>query len=76
MQTIRSTTRAHGGAEHANALSRVLSALRGGLDRFVEAQARTNEIARLRAMSDEDLARLGLRRDRIVQHVFRNRLNL
>jgi uncharacterized protein YjiS (DUF1127 family) len=33
------------------------------------------EVERLTALSDAELARLGLRRDQIVQHVFRNNMH-
>lgn len=42
--------------------------------RAIERQARTDEIRRLEAMSDRELAARGIRRDRIVHHVFRDRL--
>ena len=35
-------------------------------------QTRMNRIARLNAMSDAELAELGIERDRIVHHVFRD----
>ncbi|ROT99122.1 DUF1127 domain-containing protein [Histidinibacterium lentulum] len=35
--------------------------------------ARTDQIERLQALSDADLARKGLRREDIVRHVFRDR---
>ncbi len=36
------------------------------------AEARLREVARLRALPDAELAKLGLTRDTIVQHVFRD----
>lgn len=40
---------------------------------YLEAQSRGTEIARLQAKSDDELAHLGLTRDGIVAHVFRDR---
>ncbi|PWE31044.1 hypothetical protein C4N9_04650 [Pararhodobacter marinus] len=45
-------------------------------DALIEARSRRNEIERLQKMSDTQLARLGLTRDGIVQHVFRDHLGL
>lgn len=41
---------------------------------MAEQSPRMREIDRLQAMSDADLAALGLTRDRIIQHVFRDRI--
>lgn len=35
-------------------------------------QTRLNRISRLQALSDSELAKLGIERDRIVHHVFRD----
>ncbi|MSU90178.1 DUF1127 domain-containing protein [Rhodobacteraceae bacterium 2CG4] len=40
------------------------------------ASGRMQELERLQAMSDEELAELGLRREDIVRHVFRDRLHV
>lgn len=37
-----------------------------------EADSRMQEVYRLRAMSDTELAKIGLTQDRIVHHVFRD----
>ncbi len=37
-----------------------------------ESEQRLNKVRRLQALSDEELARRGLTRDRIVHHVFRD----
>lgn len=42
------------------------------LMRLAEAQARTAEVERLGAKSDAELARMGLEREDIVHHVFRD----
>ncbi|MBK5946362.1 hypothetical protein CCR83_07895 [Rhodobacter veldkampii DSM 11550] len=44
-----------------------------GINAYVERQSRVQEIDRLNAMSDEELLKLGIRRERIAQHVFRDR---
>ena len=43
---------------------------------YAEKQARTEQIAELRALSDEELAQRGLSRDTIVHHVFSDKLYL
>ncbi|MEO0991432.1 MAG: DUF1127 domain-containing protein [Pseudomonadota bacterium] len=43
---------------------------------LAEANARTREIEELKAMSDADLRKLGITRDRIVHHVFRDLLHV
>ena len=42
------------------------------LEAFAEARSRRDQIAELEAKTDAELARMGLRRDRIVHHVFRD----
>jgi uncharacterized protein YjiS (DUF1127 family) len=39
---------------------------------YMERSSRLVEIDRLNAMSDEELAKIGVRRDRIAYHVFRD----
>ncbi len=39
---------------------------------YVARRARTDQIEALEAMSDTELAALGIRRDQIVQYVFRD----
>jgi uncharacterized protein YjiS (DUF1127 family) len=41
-------------------------------DGYVARRARTDRIQALEAMTDTDLAALGIRRDQIVQYVFRD----
>ena len=43
-----------------------------GLNAYMNARTRQAEIAALEAKSDEELAKMGLSRDRIVHHVFRD----
>lgn len=51
----------------------VLAGARRWLERYMERHARTDEIRALHAKSDADLARMGLERDNIVRHVYRDR---
>ena len=46
------------------------------LERVGERHARTAQIAALHAKTDAELAAMGLTRDKIVAHVFRDRLGL
>lgn len=54
-------------------LSRLSAALGEGLVDILETGARLREVARLRAMSDAELALHHITRDEIVPHVFRDR---
>lgn len=47
-----------------------------GINAYLELRARTQEIEALNALSDEELAKRGLTRDRIVHHVFRDKFVL
>lgn len=51
-------------------LKRGLSAIFMGLINVAEANPRYRQIQQLQALSDEQLAKKGLRRDDIVMHVF------
>lgn len=44
-----------------------------GVNAYLERQSRIAEIERLAALGDDELAALGIERDRIVQHVFRDK---
>lgn len=44
-----------------------------GFNAYLELRSRSAEIAALNRLSDADLAAMGLARDRIVAHVFRDR---
>lgn len=50
------------------------TALGQGLNAYIETRSRSAELQRLFDMSDAELARIGLTRDGIVAHVFRDRL--
>ncbi len=45
-----------------------------GFNAYLERRGRIEEIARLNAKSDADLAALGVQRDGIARHVFRDML--
>jgi len=49
------------------------AALGQGINAYMERNARVREIERLSAMSDEELLKLGVRRERIAYHVFQDR---
>jgi hypothetical protein len=57
-------------------LDRVSAAIGRGFNAVLKARARTGEIERLEAKSDAELAAMGLTRDRIVHHVFRDLLHV
>ena len=53
-------------------LGRALRAFGKAFSMQAGMQTRMNRISRLNAMSDAELAELGIQRDRIVHHVFRD----
>lgn len=55
-------------------LARLWQGLLGGMTAYIERKARTERIARLRALSDTELARLGIERRDIPRYVFRDRV--
>lgn len=57
-------------------LGTALRALGAAIERLAEARSRRDQIERLSALSDAQLKALGLRRDQIVAHVFRDRIGL
>lgn len=46
-----------------------------GFNAYLERLSRADQVRRLDAMSDDELARIGIGRDEIVRHVFRDKLN-
>lgn len=46
------------------------------IERIAEANSRQDEIKQLQSLSDEELARRGIRRDRIVYYVFADRIGI
>lgn len=57
-------------------IDRFFASLGQGFNAYLEARTRRDQIERLQLMSDAQLAELGISRDRIVHHVFRDRLGL
>jgi Domain of unknown function (DUF1127). len=57
-------------------IDRFFASLGQGFNAYLEARSRRDQIERLQVMSDAQLARLGITRDRIVHYVFRDRLGL
>jgi len=57
-------------------LTRLLQALGDSLAALTEARSRRDQIERLQALSDAQLLAMGLRRDQIVAHVFRDTLGV
>ncbi len=55
------------------ALRRFFRGIGNGMVTYMERQSRAGQIQRLQAKSDAELARMGLNRDQIVRHVFRDR---
>lgn len=53
---------------------RLLDAFRRGSQRYIDRHSRRAQIEALEAKSDEELAKLGITRDRIVHYVFADRL--
>lgn len=52
----------------------VFASIAQGLGRYIESHSRVAEVERLNGLTDAELAAMGLRRDRIVHHVFSDRL--
>lgn len=57
----------------SKSLRDMIRRLGAALDRALETGARSAEIARLAAKSDDELARMGLTREGIFAHVFHDR---
>ena len=55
-------------------VGRILSAIFNALTRIAENNPRYKKMKQLSAMSDEQLAEIGLRRDDIARHVYGDRL--
>ena len=53
---------------------RLFARLGQGFNAYLELRGRSAEIGALNRLSDAELAAMGLTRDRIVAHVFRDRL--
>lgn len=57
-------------------IDRFFASVGQGFNTYLEARSRRDQIERLQVMSDEQLANLGIKRDGIVQYVFRDRIGL
>lgn len=55
-------------------LSRLFTALGAAIDAYGEARSRRDQIEALERLSDAQLTAMGIRRDMIVHHVFRDRI--
>lgn len=53
-------------------MNKFFAGIGNSLVKYSERHSRADQIERLRAKSDEELAGMGLSRDRIVHHVFRD----
>ena len=52
------------------------AAMGQGMNAYMERRSRMNQIVALEAKTDDELAKMGIRRDRIVHHVFRDLLHV
>ncbi|KEP71595.1 hypothetical protein FGG78_06875 [Thioclava sp. BHET1] len=66
-------TTAHAQRAEKSVFARLGAAVLDGLTTYMERQSRQSEIERLHAKSDAELAQMGITRDRIIHHVFRDR---
>lgn len=64
------------GASLAAAFGKVSDGVTRAFTIAVEARDRTDEVRRLQAKSDAELTALGLERTKIVQHVYRDLINI
>ncbi|MCG3267437.1 DUF1127 domain-containing protein [Yoonia sp. I 8.24] len=53
-------------------LSKIGSGFVAAMTRIMDAQDRSPEVRRLEALSDSELAEMGIKRDDIIRHVFRD----
>lgn len=53
-------------------LGKLFSAIGSGMIRITESSPRLRRVEALQAKSDEELAQMGLKRDQIVHHVFKD----
>lgn len=53
-------------------LDSFFTSLGQGFNAYIERRSRSEEIRRLEAMTDAELAAIGISRDRILHHVFRD----
>lgn len=55
-------------------MDRLFASIGQGFNAYLEARSRSGEIEFLNSLSDAELEERGISRDRIVNHVFRDRL--
>ncbi|PKP73549.1 MAG: hypothetical protein CVT84_12845 [Alphaproteobacteria bacterium HGW-Alphaproteobacteria-6] len=67
---VSSTVR--GARPLADRVDSFFAGLGQGFNAYLERRSRSEEIRRLDAMSDAELAAMGISRDRIAHHVFRD----
>lgn len=72
MQTIQTTNAGNGIRAE---LDRLAAKFARGFNRYIETLSRARELERLNALSDRQLADMGLRREDIVRHVFRDKMS-
>lgn len=72
MQTITTHTDAAATAPIRDRWQRFTAALRRGFDAQTRHRSRRDKIEALEAKTDAELARMGIRRDEIAYHVFRD----
>lgn len=58
--------------ESSNVFANIGNAILRTMTAIAEADGRVRRVQQLQAMSDAELAKLGLKRDEIVHHVFRS----
>ncbi|MBD3678400.1 MAG: hypothetical protein HUJ27_08360 [Rhodobacteraceae bacterium] len=66
------TTNISGGISLRERLSQIVARIVAALDAYAEVKSRSAELDRLMALSDEELAARGMRRDEIPHYVFRD----
>ena len=62
----------HFAPETRSRIDAFFSRIGQGVNAYIESRTHQAEIEALEAKSDEELARMGLTRDRIIAHVFRD----
>lgn len=67
-----STNTTNVGIAHGHGWTHFTAWLSRAFDAYVARRARTDQLQALEALSDAELAQLGIRRDQIVQYVFRD----
>lgn len=60
-------------ADHARSgFQRALRSIANGFEQYAKARSRVEQIEKLEAKSDAELAKMGIARDQIAYHVFRD----